>query len=162
MIVCVNSSEHRVWDVVVSETYRDRISAGDRYAGQCHVQAKQSGCTGQQVGAADIGNKPDAHFRHGDLGGVGDHTNACVCTEPDTTAHHDAVHKRHDRFRVLRDLSIEPVLVVPELTCLCAISARAVIYRHDVAAGAESTLAGPRQHDPLHAFRRVPTPIRLL
>ena len=97
---CLCKSSKRLWDVVISETYRDRISPEYREAGEGGVQAKQPRGTGQQVGTADVGDKPDAHFGHGDLRGVSDHANAGVRTEPNAPAHDDAVHQRHDSFGV--------------------------------------------------------------
>ncbi len=70
-------------------------------------------------------------------------------SDPDATAHDDAVHQRDVGLGVAADVGVEQVLVPPELACVGAVAPGAVIERHDVAAGAQAALAGAgQQHRP--------------
>ena len=53
-----------VRDEVVGEAQGDGVGAGERRAGQRGVQAEQPGRARQQVGAADVGDEPDADLGH--------------------------------------------------------------------------------------------------
>ena len=107
------------------------------------MQAQQARRTGQQQRAADIGDQADADLRHCDLGGVGHHPNAAVHPDPQTAAHHDAVHQYDVGLRETADAGVKAVLVEPEPSRLGAVGLRAVVNRHHIAAGAQSAVARP-------------------
>ena len=79
--------------------------------------------------------------------------------DPDTATHHDAVHQ-HDIRLEAADLRVQQVLVVPELPGLGPVGTGAVIDRDDVAACAESALAGV-DHDGVDVVVVVPVGQRL-
>ena len=63
----------------------------DSIAGQRQIHAEIATKVGQQMAAADIGKKPDAHFRHGELGILGHHPVGAVEGDADAATHDDAV-----------------------------------------------------------------------
>ena len=138
--------EFVVADEVIGEAHRDGVACGERCARQRGVKAEQPGCTRQDVRAADVGDEPDTHLGHRHLRGVGDDADAAVGADADAATHHDAVHQRHERLRVPRDVSVHPVLVPPERAGHVVVAASAVVDLDDVAAGAQAALACAGEH----------------
>ena len=91
---------------------------------------------------------PDLGHPH--LGGVGDDADAAVRADPDTAAHHDAVHDRDVGLGVCGDIGVEDVLVVPERPRLGTVALGAVIDRDDVATCAQSAVAGAGKQYGVH------------
>ena len=84
-------------------------------AGQAEIHAEAAAEIGQQVAAADIGKEADADLRHGELRIFGHHPVRAVERNADAAAHDDAVDQRDIRFRIARDLGVQPVFVGEEL-----------------------------------------------
>jgi hypothetical protein len=83
-------------------------------------------------------------------------------TDPNTAAHHDAVHQRHIRLGVAADVGVEAILVAAEPPRLDPVGAGAVIDRDYVAAGAQAPLAGAGQHHRVHVVVVLPIPQHLV
>ena len=141
---------------MVGEAQRDRVGAVELGAGQRGVMTEQSGRARQDERAADVGDEADTHFGHRHFGGVGDDADAAVGADPDTAAHHDAVHQRDIGLAEATDLRVEQILVVPELSRLGPVGTRTVIDHHDVAAGAEAALTGAGHHHRADAVVALP------
>ena len=67
--------------------------------------------------------------------------------QADAAAHHEAVHERDIRLRIFRDARVHDVFLAPEPRAEVAAFARTLAEAANVAAGAETTLAGAFQHD---------------
>ncbi|CKR46908.1 Uncharacterised protein [Mycobacterium tuberculosis] len=148
--------EVAVWHEVVGESQRDGVGAGKRRSSQGGVQTQRAGCTRQQIHPADVGDEPDAHFGHRDLGGIGNHPGVRVCADADAAAHYDAVHQRHVGLGEPADQGVEQILVAPEPPRLDPVLAGTVVDGHHVPAGAKSAFAGSGEHHRVHRVLMLP------
>ena len=113
---------------------------------------------GEQPGAADIGDEPDRGLGHRELRAFGDDARAAlhVRGKPDAAAHYDAVHNRHERFRVTADKRVEGVFLAPEGERVAEPARAAFVEPAHVAAGTQPTLAGAVENDQFD--RRIVAP----
>jgi hypothetical protein len=110
-----------------------------------------------EPGSADIREKADADFRHGELEAVAGNPVRAMHRHPDAAAHHQSVDQRDIGLAKILDRNIERIFVAPELQRLAVPPGLAeIVERANVAAGREGALAGSLDH---HAGnRRIVSP----
>ena len=119
-----------------------RIAIADAVSGQAEIHAEAAAEVGQQMAAADVGEKADADFRHGEYGVFGQHPVRAVEGDADAAAHDDAVDQRDIGLRVGAIVGIEAVFVGEEIDRRRAAPAGLVDVQ-DVAAGGEGPCPRP-------------------
>ena len=90
-----------------SPARRQAIAGRTPIAGQAAIGAGFARHARQEPRRADVGEKPDADFRHGELITLAGHPMRSVDRNADAAAHHDAVDQRNVRLRIMLDQRIE-------------------------------------------------------
>src|SRR5580704_3886526 len=91
-----------------------RRAASDALSHEREIIAASPRKTGQDVGRADIGKKPDADLRHGELETLARDAVRAVNRDADPAAHDDAVDEGEIGFGVALDGTVERIFLGPE------------------------------------------------
>jgi hypothetical protein len=121
-----------------------RVRRPAALAGEAEIHARLARQARQEIGAADIGEEPDAGLGHGEDQPFGRHPVAAVHRHADAPAHDDAVDQRDVRLGKALDQRVQHVLAAKEPEHLGVLRPAPVIERADVAAGAERLVAAAR------------------
>ena len=105
------------------DTAEDAVRARQPLAGHRTERADLSRHAWEEPGRADIGEKSDPNFRHGEQELVAGNTMRAMYGHADASAHDDAVEQRHVGLRVLLDHGVERILLAPIDQCLILTSA---------------------------------------
>ncbi len=129
---------------------------GDPAGRQGQMGSGFAGRPRQKIAAADIGQKADAGFRHGDGGGFGHDAVGGVRRNADAAAHDDPVHHRDNRLLVIGDLKIERIFLAPIVYGPRIGGQKRIVDMTNVAAGAKGALARAAQQHEIDAVVVAP------
>jgi hypothetical protein len=101
----------------------------------------------QQPGAADIREKAEADFGHGQFRLVGDDAVRGMRRQADAATHYDAVHEGDIGFWEFLDPRVQDIFVAPQDLAEVALDLGALPERANVAAGAEPAFSRAFQQD---------------
>ena len=121
----------------------ERVGDAEALAGQPAIGADLARQARQEPGGADIGEKADADFRHGELEAVAGNAMRAVHRHADAAAHDDAVDQRHIGLAESLDRGVERIFLAAEVQrLLVPAGAAQIVERANVAAGGEGAVAG--------------------
>lgn len=141
----------------VGEPAFDRLGSVHPVTGQAEIFPKPPRSPRQKITAPDIGDQPDAAFRHGDPAGLADDAELGMAGDPDPTAHHETLGQHDHRLWPERDPGIQAIFLGPEGAAIGEVAAPAgLVDLGDIAAGAEGALALGVDEQQRHLGRIAP------
>jgi len=121
----------------------DAVRSSKPRPGQRDITADFARQPRQGMGSADIGDQPNAGFRHCEQRALGGNPVTTMDRQPNPAAHGDSIKDRDIRVRIGRNRLVHAVFVVKEVLPLTAAGTPGMVHADDVAAGTESPVAGP-------------------
>ena len=142
--------QYRAWHVLAREPQREAFRPVEPVPGQRKILPHPPRQPRQIPAAADIGEKPDPRFGHGELRILGRDADIARAGKADAAAHRDAVHEGDRRLGIGEQRVVHAIFGVEERARLGPVLRTRFRQHPDIAASAEAPAFGMIDHHRLN------------